>query len=106
MLYKPFCSIPFDIGAFNEEIIANQEQIKNTNTPQHVDNKPYEPLHISQENNVDEMQTHNPMDLNEWKFLSLLHLTNNIQIIDLNMLSCHDIENNHNQNATTIPYNL
>ena len=48
MLYKPFCNIQLDIGASDDAIVTNWQELKLNYTPWHVDWKPTEPLSLSE----------------------------------------------------------
>ena len=87
MLYKPFRNIQLDIGASNDAIIINWQELKLTYTPWHVDRKPIEPISLSEDTMVsDDLQNPQPMQLDEWESLSQLHPTNDMQISDLDLV--------------------
>lgn len=54
----------------------------------------------------DEMHARHHMELGEWELLSQLHLSNNIQLSDLNMLGHCNFHNNHNSICTYVPIHM
>lgn len=107
LLYFRFCNLPNDIGRSNEEIITHWQQIKHTYRAWHVHRSPEEPPFVeSNDVGILEMKNHHSMDMDEWKFLSQLHPSNDILLDNLDMLGHHNFDANHNWVYSLIASNL
>ena len=71
LLYKPFCSIPQDIGTTTSEIISHWKQIKGTYTIWHVERAQEEPCTpLSDDSIFDAITFPLSHNMDEWELLS------------------------------------
>jgi len=96
LLYFPFHTLPNDIGSIDAEIIAHWEQRKGTYTPWHIHQEIENPQTPHTEDQSTSDTPLNSMQMNEWKILSQLHPSYNIEVDDLDIIGYHDFDANHN----------
>ena len=97
LLYKPFRSIPHDIGTTTSEIISRWYQIKGTYVVWHIEHAEEEPsTPLSNVSNFDAITFPLPHTMDEWELLSQIRPGNNIHIDEFEMLGHRDFDKNHN----------
>ena len=98
LLHFPFRTLPTDVGSTDEEIISHWELKKDTYIAWHVHDASKDPQSPFFNDTSTSLIPPHPdsVDMNECKFLSQLHPSNNLKVDDIDMLGSHDYDSNHN----------